>query len=296
MAFTSDTIRLFLAVLDTGSFSAAARRLGRVPSAVSMAVGNLEAELDLRLFDRAGREPTPTAAARALEPRARAIAAQLRQLEAHALALHAGLEHRLGLAVASELMLAPWAAPLARLAQDYPSLEVEVITGPQDDMLRHLHAGDVQLALVFERANQDDREAFQEFSQDLLVAVAAPHHPLAAGPERPRMQDLIHTRQVAVAGRDRAATDPRLLLGRDVWRTDSHLATMQLVEAGIGWAYLPRALSGPAVATGRLVEIAFSDMSNELRLWVDVVWRNDRPLGIGARRFLELIGTRPRAR
>ncbi|HET9069165.1 MAG TPA: hypothetical protein VFN28_11020, partial [Amaricoccus sp.] len=55
------------------------------------------------------------------------------------------------------------------------------------------------------------------------------------------------------------------------------------------WAFLPRALVAPAVAAGRLAEIAFADMSNELRLWVDLVWRNDRPLGTGARRFIALI-------
>ena len=57
MAFSSDSVQLFLAVLDHGSFSAAARALGRVPSAVSMAMGHLEAELDMALFDRRGREP-----------------------------------------------------------------------------------------------------------------------------------------------------------------------------------------------------------------------------------------------
>jgi DNA-binding transcriptional LysR family regulator len=41
MAFNSDNVRLFLAVLDHGSFSAAARALGKVPSAVSMAIAQL---------------------------------------------------------------------------------------------------------------------------------------------------------------------------------------------------------------------------------------------------------------
>ncbi|WP_321148134.1 helix-turn-helix domain-containing protein, partial [Serratia marcescens] len=44
MNFSSDNIELFLAVLDRGSFSAAARALRRVPSAVSMAIANMEAE------------------------------------------------------------------------------------------------------------------------------------------------------------------------------------------------------------------------------------------------------------
>ncbi|MFA7681284.1 MAG: LysR family transcriptional regulator, partial [Pigmentiphaga sp.] len=95
MAFNSDNLRVLLAVLDAGSFSAAARALNRVPSAVSMAIAQLEAELDLQLFDREGREPRPTAAARSLEPMARQVASQLRQLDAHALALHQGLEQQL---------------------------------------------------------------------------------------------------------------------------------------------------------------------------------------------------------
>ena len=79
-AFNSETVSVFLAVLDSGSFSAAARQLGRVPSAVSMAIANLEAELALELFDRSGREPKPTAQARALEPQARLLLSQLKKL------------------------------------------------------------------------------------------------------------------------------------------------------------------------------------------------------------------------
>ena len=57
MPFNSDNLTIFLTVLDKGSFSAAARALKRVPSAVSMAVANLEAELGFELFDRHSREP-----------------------------------------------------------------------------------------------------------------------------------------------------------------------------------------------------------------------------------------------
>ncbi|WP_312807840.1 LysR family transcriptional regulator, partial [Comamonas sp.] len=50
--FDSDTIQTLLAVLDHGSFSAAARALGKVPSAVSMQIAQLEAELQMPLFAR----------------------------------------------------------------------------------------------------------------------------------------------------------------------------------------------------------------------------------------------------
>ena len=297
MAFTSDNVAVFLAVLDHGSFSAAARALRRVPSAVSMTIGHLEAELDLRLFDRTGREPKPTEAALALETEARRLAARLRALETAALALHAGLERRLTLAVAAELLSADWSTPLATLAAEHPSLEVELRSGAQADLMRLLARGEVDLALVFERAELDDREAFQEFGQELLVAAIAPFHPLVTGAAPPRMEDLVYARQIAVASRLGRA-DPRLIISRDVWRTDSHLATLSLVRAGLGWAFLPRGLVSALIAGGDLLEITFDNISNELRLWVDLVWRADRPLGLGARRYVELIrdrGAAPRA-
>ena len=87
MNFSSDNIELFLAVLDRGSFSAAARSLRRVPSAVSMGIANMEAELGSLLFDRSHREPVPTPQALALAPHARLIADQLKQLQNHAIEL-----------------------------------------------------------------------------------------------------------------------------------------------------------------------------------------------------------------
>ncbi|WP_454691264.1 LysR family transcriptional regulator [Achromobacter aloeverae] len=290
MIFSSDNIRIFLAVLDSGSFSAAARLLGRVPSAVSMAIAQLEAGLDLKLFDREGREPRATDAARSLEPLARQIASQLRQLDTHALALHRGLEQRLTLAIAPELMSTPWSLPLTVLATEYPSLEVEVVTAPQEDALRMMHEGCVQLALVFERAHMDEREAFQELGEEILVAVADPETHRAWSRRGPlRMEDLIELRQIVVASRSPEQLDPRFALSRHIWRTDNHLATLRLVQGGLGWAYLPQSLVRPLVSAGALVEIPFDNITNERPLWVDVVWSRERPLGLGAQRYIDLM-------
>ena len=200
MAFSSDSVQVFLAALDHGSFSAAARALSRVPSAVSMTIAHLEAELDVQLFDRSGREPRPTAAARALEPQARLLAGQLQQLNAQALALTQGLEERLTLAIAPELLAARWTGPLATLASEYPLLQVEVLTAPQVDALALLHSGRAQLALV-----------------------------------------------------------------------------------------------QPRIEAGRLVEMPFENLSNGTALWVDVVWSKERPLGLGAARFVALMATAAKA-
>jgi len=290
MSFSSDNVQVFLAVLDHGSFSAAARALGRVPSAVSMTIANLEAELDLPLFERSGREPTPTAAARSLEPQARLLDAQRKALEAQALALTQGLENRLTLAIAPELLSAPWSGALATLALEHPLLEVEVLAAPQADALAMLHTGRAQIALVFERPSIDGREGFQEVASETMVSVIAPTHPvLQAAGGRLREQHLTTTRQIVVAGRDLASSDPRFVYARHTWRTDNALAALSLITAGLGWGWLPRNFARPHVAEGALVEIEFENLSNGLDLWVDVVWSKERPLGLGAQRFVALM-------
>jgi len=302
MAFNSDSVQVFLTVLDHGSFSAAARALSRVPSAVSMTIAHLEAELDVQLFDRSGREPRPTAAARALEPQARLLAGQLQQLNAQALALTQGLEERLTLAIAPELLAARWTGPLAALASEYPLLQAEVLAAPQVDALALLHSGRAQLALVFERPSMDGREGFQEVGSETLVAVMARQHPVLVAArtaaaargeasERAQLREehLTTTRQIVVASRDLAQTDPRFVFARHHWRTDSHLAALGLIEAGLGWGWQPRTLVQPRIAAGALVEMPFENLSNGVALWVDVVWSKERPLGLGARRFVQLI-------
>jgi DNA-binding transcriptional LysR family regulator len=296
MAFSADNVDLFLSVLDRGSFSAAARALGRVPSAVSMAVAQLEAELDLVLFDRSGREPRPTAAARALEPQARLLAVQLRQLNSQARSLNQGLEERLTLAIAPELLAGPWSGPLAALAAEHPLLQVELLAAPQADALKLLHEGRAQLALVFERPSLDGREGFQEVGSETLVAVMAPGHPMLAHPPAPgepaqtfRENLLTEVRQIVVAGRDLGQSDPRFVFARHHWRTDNQVVALRLIEAGLGWGWLPQSFVRSQVAAGSLVVLPFENLTNGLALWVDVVWSKERPLGLGARRFIELI-------
>ena len=299
MAFTSESLKVFLAVIDSGSFSAAARKLGRVPSAVSMAVSQLEAELDILLFDRSTRKAIPTDAARALEPQARQVASQLNLLDAHALQLHQGLEERFIVAMAPELQTGVWSRPLATLAKEFPTLEIEVRSASQSQAIRMLHEGNVQLALVFERPGIDERETFLEAGSQLLVAVVSPDLPECADKKKPlREEELVNIRQIIVATDEPTGSDPRVVLSRRVWLSDSYLATLDLVQAGVGWAWLPQPLVQPLIATGALTEVVFDNMASQMRLWVDIVWVKNRPLGLGASRYLalmrEMVNSEPR--
>ena len=290
MAFDLDNLRAFLAAVDHGSFSAAARALGRVPSAVSMAIANLEAQLDVPLFERSGRNPTPTAQALALLPQARLLAEGLQRLNVHALSLSQGLEASLTLALVPELLdTVPWSAALHALAAEHPLLQVEVLTAPQADALAMVRSGRADLALVFERYGAAPYQAFQEVAEERLVAVAARSHPMFKEARQVRDTDLMLQRQVVVAGRDTDGVDQRIAMSSLQWKTDSPTAALALVRAGLGWAWLPASLVRAAVQGGHLVEIPTANLTNVLRFFVDIVWTEERPLGMAATRFIELL-------
>jgi DNA-binding transcriptional LysR family regulator len=290
--FSSDNIELFLAVLDRGSFSAAARALGRVPSAVSMAVGNLEAELGYTLFERTHRETRPTALAQALEPHARMIAAQLAQLQVHALELSQGLESTLAISVVPDIDHGPLLAAIKSISERYPLLEVEVLSAPQEEALQLLRSGRVSLCLAFAGLTVDSQQRFQNIGMESLVATISPQHPaLQCQPRQiAYLEDLVNVRQILVASRDLPLTDTRALIGKAHWRTDSLSMALEMVEAGLGWGDFPLSRVAPLLAAGRLLRLDFKNTRNELQLPVHAFWRQDQPLHKAARELVRLLG------
>lgn len=292
MNFSSDYIQLFLAVLDRGSFSAAARTLGRVPSAVSMAIGNLEAELGYALFERGPREVRATAQALALEPHARLIAEQLGLLQVHALELSQGLESSLTLAVVPDIDHRPLLAAIATLGERFPLLDIQVLSAPQEEALQLLDSGRADLCLAFAGLQVDAQRGFQHIGMESLVATLSPLHPALRDGRIQYLEDLINVRQILVRSRDLPLADPRALIGAAHWSTDSFDLALQMVEAGLGWGDLPLARVAPLIDAGRLVRLKFRNTRNELQLPIHACWRKRQPLRQAARLLIEQLAKR----
>src|SRR5581483_1253967 len=96
---TIEQLRTLRAVAEAGSFSAAARKLGRVQAAVSQAIDRLEAQLGLRLFDRTGRVPRLTAHGEAIVAAAARVGAGVEALDELVESLKEGAERALSIVV-----------------------------------------------------------------------------------------------------------------------------------------------------------------------------------------------------
>ena len=129
-----EQFKALLAAAETGSFSAAARRLGKAQSVVSTAIANLEIDLGLELFDRSGRYPVLTEAGARISQEAGVLLAQSERLQAIAGELASGIESRLTLAIDDDSHL-PWlGALLEAFAGRYPAVELELLFPLMEDV------------------------------------------------------------------------------------------------------------------------------------------------------------------
>src|ERR1700751_5166988 len=124
---TLDQLKVFLTVVDVGSFAGAARKLNRATSVVSYAIANLEAQLGVSLFDREStRKPQLTDSGRTVLAEARAIHGGVDGLRAKVKGLLQGLESEVPLAL--DVML-----PASRSVDALKSFRAEC---PSSDDLR----------------------------------------------------------------------------------------------------------------------------------------------------------------
>lgn len=261
----SDHLELLLAVVEHGSFSGAARALRRTQSAVSMAVANMEAELDLPLFDRSRREPVPTPELLAMLPDARLIAGRLQSLRLHLRELSGGLESRLRLGLVCDADPLPALRALQMLEQHYPGLDIELRTEPQNTLIRALQQRELDVCIAYGGLELENVEIVQSLWTETISAVAAPGHPLLR--DGPCLLEALKAhRQIVVAHPDSDIGSERSMLSLRQWKVNSLALALDLVERGLGWANLPLSCLESSLSAGRLRRIQFSTGSNGLDL------------------------------
>lgn len=286
-----DQIRIFLAVVDEGTFNGAARRLGRAISVVSYGITNLEAQLGVALFDREGsRKPQLTEAGRAVLASARAVADDVDALMARVRGHNQGLEAELTLAV--DVMFPT--ETLARLLQDFlmafPTVDLRLHVEALGAVAGQLLDGQADLAIT--GAVLVDNPALDRMAIGAveLVPVAAPGHPLARmalvapGTGRQYLQLVLTDRSALTQGRDFS------VLAARTWRLGDLGAKHALLRQGIGWGNMPRHVVADDLASGRLVHLAMPEGA-EIVYPIHAQWRRDSPAGPARTWLLERLLT-----
>ncbi|TNC73708.1 LysR family transcriptional regulator [Rubellimicrobium roseum] len=243
--------RMFMAVMEAGSFAAAAQRLGTSSGQASKLVARLEAELGVRLLHRTTRALQPTEAGQLYHDRLRGLLDELDALDAEVRSSGTVPKGRLRVSAPLTLGTLRLAPLLARFAGDFPQIALEVDF--TDRLVRLVEEG-FDMAIRVGRPG-DSTLVARKLAEARIVAVASPGYLAEKGrPERPedlaRHDCIIDTnrrdphrwtfgdgRQVTVAGR----------------LTFSNASVcLAAAEAGLGIAYLPDFVVTEALRAGHV--------------------------------------------
>lgn len=265
---TLEQWRMLQAVVEHGGFAQAAAAIHKSQSTINHAVHKLQNQLGLPLLEVVGRKAYLTPAGELMLRRAGQLLEQAGQLEDLAGNLAAGTEAEIRIAVDEIFPDEQLACALHELSLAFPNTRVQLFETVLSGGPEMLLTGGVDLLIAGSVPQGFLGEALMRVE---FVAVAHPDHPLMHIGRPLNLQDLAAHRQMVV--RDSALgqqVDSGWLGAEQRW-TVTHIATsVEMIQRGMGFAWLPRSRVAAGLAQGSLVEL---------------------PLEQGSRRYAELYLT-----
>jgi DNA-binding transcriptional LysR family regulator len=289
---TLDQISVFLAVVEAGSFTGAARRLGRATSVISYAIANLENQLGVGLFVRAGTaRPKLSDAGKALLSDGRNLAIAMDGLLAKARGLISGLEAEVSLVVDVMWPAKKLVKALDDFRRKFPTVALRLQVETLGAVTHAVMEGTAAFGISGPLELASDLLVRGPAGSVKLVPVAAPSHPLAliegsvsTAQARDHIQLVLTDRSTLTQGRDFGVLSLRS------WRLADLGAKHALLLAGMGWGNMPKPMVNEDLKRGRLVELKI-ETPGEPAYPLHTVYRNDTPPGPAASWLMERLAT-----
>lgn len=233
------TLYTLLAIADHKSFAAAGRSVGLSPAGVSLQIKGLEAELGLKLFDRAARPPAPTEDCRLVVRRARELVGVWERLSADLRPQAAAGVLDLGAVPTLVSGILPQA--LRRLRDGNPGLQIRLATGLSHELVGQVKSERLDAALLAQPDDLGPGLTWTPFCREPLMVVAPQAVPGEGDRDLLTAAPFIRFKRYAWTGR--AIDDELRRRGIEVragMEVDSLEGILELVVNGLGVAVLPR--------------------------------------------------------
>lgn len=281
---------VFIRVVDSGGFSAAARELGMSPSAVSKLIGRLENRLDARLLNRTTRQVSLTEEGRAFYDRASRIIADIDEAEGAVRALHAaprGLLRVNAPVTFGNYQIAPI---LPSFLDRYPELRVEItLTDALIDLVEE--AADVAIRIG---RLTDTALVARKLADDRRVICAAPAYLERHG--TPRTPDALRRHNCLMSSQPRFLNDwpfdsaqgPQMMTVTGNLESNSGDIRYRMALDGYGIVRMPEFMVGQDLKAGRLVTL-LTDCHRTEPVPIHAVYPHRRHLSPKVRAFVDYL-------
>lgn len=280
----------FISVAETGSFSVAARNLGRAVSSISYSLAQLEAHCGFPLLIRGGKQSELTERGRALFAEAKAVVERAQRFASHAASLEMGNETRIRIAVDVIFPLAVLHAALKPFVTAHERVRLQLFTSSLNSLWDDLRSGKVDFGLSLLAAIPLDMEG-RSFSQVTLSPVAATSHPLTRLEQPLSLADFQRERQIYYVGSPEIDMERvGRVFSSDVWTANDLEHIRLMIRNGFGWAFGSEAFFEEELRTGTVCMLRCSDAQLHPTRTIGAVWPVGRRPGPLGRELIDMIG------
>ncbi|RJS27387.1 LysR family transcriptional regulator [Corallococcus sp. H22C18031201] len=286
---TLDQLRAFVAVVEEGSFSAAARKLRRVQSAISTAMANLESQLGVPLWDRSTKVPTLTGQGQAVLASTRRVLGEVDDLRRLTTGMSKGVEASVSLCLDAFFPQKALIQLCATFTQAFPAVDLRLNTQVRAAVSARVLDGTATLGVVTPAGLVRGLEV-QALSPIRVFPVVSPSHPLAAIRGRIASRHFVDAIQIVLSECDDDGVAEQIGLSPRTWRVGDLYTKHEMLRAGLGWGNLPEHLIREDLREGRLSVIlpaAWGAHANSLNLLA--IYRSDTVFGPAHRWLLKQL-------
>jgi DNA-binding transcriptional LysR family regulator len=284
-----DQLRSFIAAAEEGSFSGAGRRLHRAQSVISQTIANLEGQVGVALFDRAGRYPVLTEAGVLLLADARRVTGAVNALKARAQGMASGVEPELSVAIDVMFPMAVLTQAAKSFSETFPGTPLRIYVEALGGVAKAVLDGQCRLGVMGTLPLSSPELVTERLLAVQIAFVAAPAHPLAQmdGPIAEctlaeHVQLVLTDRTELSRGREFHVLSPRN------WRLADLGAKHAFLLAGLGWGGMPLAMVQRDLDEATLRQIQVQDRALEV-MAMSATYRADAPPGPAGRWFVEQL-------
>jgi DNA-binding transcriptional LysR family regulator len=286
-----DQLRTFIAAVDEGSFSAAARKLQRAQSMVSETVSGLEDQIGVPLFDRTGRYPKLTPAGIVLLADARNIITGVDLFKARAKGMTAGLEPELSVVVDVFYPIDAITQVAREFREHYPGVALRIYSEALGAAIQPVLDGHCSVGIVGSLPVIPDTLTHERLRSISFLMVAAREHPLAKHKGKIPKEILGKHTQLVLTDRSELSTGREFgVMSPATWRLADLFAKHHFILNGLGWGGMPLHAVSKDIDEGRLVALPIEDVPpGGLDLAMSAVWQTKSPPGPAGRWFIERL-------
>jgi DNA-binding transcriptional LysR family regulator len=246
-------LRYFLAVIDCGSFSKAAKQMNVAQPTLSVGIGKLERLLGATLFQRTSKRVQLTAAGSRLAVHARRIENEFNVAEAAVLDMKPARALRLG--VISTVPMTLVADSLRTAQRDLETERLQIIPGNERELLQRLARGQIDLALTIVRPEADRFLSDMLFEESYRLAMHDGHRLAERATitaEELADETMIVRRHCEVLSETSRHFTERGVRPFFSFRGTNDDQVLTLVRADLGVTVMPACYNSPGVARPRL--------------------------------------------